>query len=67
MVAAAYGPVYDLSAVAADEHVPLGGGDAERVLLARPGLGVADVGAGVHVHGALRQRAGLQEEESQNR
>lgn len=57
-------PVYDLSAVGADEHLPLRGGDAEGVFLARAGLGVADVRAGEHVHGALRQRAGLQESHS---
>lgn len=54
-----YRPVDDLFIVAADENLLLWRDDAERVPLARPRLSVADVCAQIHVHGPLRQSAGL--------
>lgn len=52
-------PADDLLIVPADEDLLLRREDADGVLLARPGFGVADLRAQVHVDGALRQRAGL--------
>lgn len=52
-------PIDDLFILSSDEVFLLRGDDAQGVLLARLGLGVDDVCAQVHVHRALRQRAGL--------
>jgi len=52
-------PVDDFFALGPYEVLLVRGQDAERVLLTRPGLSVHDVGALVHVDGALRQGAGL--------
>lgn len=57
--ACAISPVDDFFALGPYEVLLVGGQDAQRVLLAGPGLPVDDVGALVHVDGALRQSAGL--------
>lgn len=59
-----YWPVNDLFIVTADEYLLLRRDDAESVSLARPGLGITDVCAQIHVHGPLWQSAWL--EKNQN-
>lgn len=54
-------PVDDLLVLPSDEVLLVWRDDAQGVLLARLGLGVDDVRAEVHVDGALRQRARLEE------
>lgn len=53
-------PIDDLLVLPSDVILLVGGDDAQRVLLARLGLGIDDVRAEVHVYGALRQRAWLE-------
>lgn len=59
-----YWPINDLFIVTTDEYFLLRRDDAESISLARPGLGIADVCAQIHVHGALWQSAWL--EKNQN-
>lgn len=54
-------PVNDFFIFPSDEVLLVWGDDAQGVLLARFGLCVYDVCTQVHVHGALRQRARLEE------
>lgn len=54
-------PIDDLFILSSDEVLLLGCDDAQGVLLARLGLSINDVCTEVHVHGALWQRAWLQE------
>lgn len=59
MVGSCVIPINDFFTLSPYEVLLLWGQDAQRVLLARPGLPVDDVGALVHVDCALGQRAGL--------
>lgn len=61
-----HSPIDDLLVLSSDEVLLLRGDDAQGVLLARLGLGVDDVCAQVHVHRALRQRAGLKGDTTQH-
>lgn len=59
-------PVDDFFTLRPYEVLSLGGQDAQRVLLPRPGLPIDDIRALVHVDGALGQSAGLETQDTES-